>query len=125
MQPTLMTEWLSEEREVKLIVMWQAQPELYEVICKEYSNRIKRMLVVLAYICGFGLCPRSALSPVLVATDDATHNFLTCYFLNMRLTLINHHPVVVSPWSFILEMVPFPTLAPTLNQIQLCIWVFL
>ena len=50
MQPTLMAEWLSEEREVKLIVMWQAQPELCEVISKEYSNRIKRMLVVLAYV---------------------------------------------------------------------------
>ena len=45
-----MAEWLSQEREVKLIVMWQAQPELYEVINKEYSNRIKRMLVVLAYV---------------------------------------------------------------------------
>ena len=50
MQPTLMAEWLSEEREVKLIVMWQAQPVLYEVISKEYANRIKRMLVVPAYM---------------------------------------------------------------------------
>ena len=56
-----MAELLSEEREVKLIVMWLAQPELYEVISKEYSNIIKRKLVVLAYIGGFGLCPRSAL----------------------------------------------------------------
>ena len=33
-----MAEWLSQEREVKLIVMGQAQPELYEVISKEYYN---------------------------------------------------------------------------------------
>ena len=46
-----MAEWLSQELEVKLIVMWQAQPELYEVISKEYYNIIKRMLVVLAYMC--------------------------------------------------------------------------
>ena len=40
MQPTLMAEWLSEECRLS---------QLYEVISKEYSNRIKRMLVVLAY----------------------------------------------------------------------------
>ena len=65
MQSTLMAEWLSEEHEVKLIVMWQAQPELYEVISKEYSNRNKRMLV-----------------------DEATHIFFFLFFLNMRLILI-------------------------------------
>ena len=82
MQPTLMAEWLSEEREVKLIVMWQAQPELYEVVSKEYSNRIKIMLAVLAFMWLWPLptiC-HSAFSPVFVAADDATHNFLICYF---------------------------------------------
>ncbi len=82
MQPTLMAEWLSEEREVKLIVMWQAQSELYKVISKEYSNRITRMLVVLAYMWLWPLptiCP-SAFSPVFVAADDATNHFLVCYF---------------------------------------------
>ena len=80
--------------EVKLIVMWQAQPELYKVTSKEYSNRIKRMLVVLAYnIIGLWplpttICP-SVFSPVFVAADDATHNFLICYFKKkMRPTLI-------------------------------------
>ena len=77
MQPTLMAEWVREEREVKLIVMWQAQPELYEVI-----SRIRRMLVVLAYMWLWPLptiCP-SAFSPVFVAADDPTHNFFICYF---------------------------------------------
>ena len=59
MQSTIMAEWLSEEREVKLIDMCQARPALYEVISKEHSNRNKRMLVVLA--CNMWLCLRSAI----------------------------------------------------------------
>ena len=91
-----MAEWLSEEREVMLIVMWQAQPELYEVISKEYSTIIKIMLVVLAYMWLWPLstiCP-SAFSPVFVAADDATHTFLICYFLKHAPDTNRHHIVV-------------------------------
>ena len=59
MPSTIMAEWLSEEREVELIDMWQARPVLYEVISKEHSYRNKRILVVLAY--NMWLCLRSAL----------------------------------------------------------------
>ena len=41
MQSTIMAEWLSEEREVELIDMWQARPVLYKVISniiKEWSH---------------------------------------------------------------------------------------
>ena len=72
--------------------MWQAQPELYEVISKEYSNRIKRMLVVLAYM---WLWPFAHDLPVFVAADDATNNFLICHFFK-HAPDTNHHPVVVS-----------------------------
>ena len=41
-----MADWLTEEREVELIDMWQARPVLYEEISKGYSNRNKRMVAL-------------------------------------------------------------------------------
>ena len=40
-------------------------------------------------------------------------------------TCVPNLVLTIRPWSFILEIAPFPTLATALNQIQLCIWVFL
>ncbi len=71
-----MAEWLSEEREVELIDMWQASSVLYEVISKEYSNRNKRMVALMHIAvlpCRPTICP-SAFSHVFVAAgvaDDA------------------------------------------------------
>ena len=74
--------------------MWQAQPELYEVINKEYSDRINRMLVVLAYM---WLWPFAHDLPFYVfaclcAADDATNKLP--FFKHEPDT--NHYHVVVS-----------------------------
>ena len=64
-----------------------------------HSNRIKRMLVVLAYMWLWPLpttCP-SIFSPVFLAADDATRNFLFFIFLKHAPdTNHHHHHVVVS-----------------------------
>ena len=67
-----MAEWLSEEREVELIDMWQARPLLYKVISKEHSIiEIKECWSCSRIICGFAYDLPFCIFPFAAGVADA------------------------------------------------------
>ena len=83
----ILAEWLSEEREVKLIVMWQAQSELYEVINNEYSIEMKY-----CWSCSSILwfCPRSAILRFRLSLSALTTRHIFCITFYLFITRAWH-----------------------------------
>ena len=66
-----MADWLTEEREVELIDMWQARPVLYEVISQGYSNRNTRMVALMEIADTSGIAARARCMFIISYNYDA------------------------------------------------------
>ena len=76
-----MAEWLSEEREVELIDMWQARPVLYKVISKEHSIiEIKECWSCSRIICGFAYDLPFCIFSLPPASLTPRHVFFSLFF---------------------------------------------